>query len=68
MARKKQFAQTPDVEPSVRGFLDGAVVEIETVNIDVGPWMHVAPSSRNRTLASTVSRPALERTGGMIPF
>ena len=59
---KQQLAKLADVDPPIRGLLEGSVVEIEPVDINVRDDIRL---QKCKSRPKAASRPATEATGGI---
>jgi hypothetical protein len=63
VARENLGAEGLDVEPLVRRAFETAIVEIEPVYVNAGPYGHVNSSIKAETAQAAVSGPAPEGPG-----
>jgi hypothetical protein len=61
--RQQKLAELAGIDPTVRGLPECAVVEVEAVDIDVGPNTYLPKMQKPPVRAA--SRPATEATGGI---
>jgi len=64
MVRKQQAAEVIYIQPLVGGPLDGPVIQIEAVDVDVGNG-HAESTNAEAVPKGTASRPVPEETGGI---